>query len=59
MAWISPVIFYFQTWEAYHIGKMELGAINAPTDGLIMVGFAHFIYASCKISHMAVFVVAG
>jgi hypothetical protein len=28
--------FTFATWEEYYVGKLTLGVVNGPTDGLLL-----------------------
>nr|GMD13499.1 choline/ethanolaminephosphotransferase 1 [Ipomoea batatas]GMD15204.1 choline/ethanolaminephosphotransferase 1 [Ipomoea batatas] len=42
---ISAVTFYCATWEHYFTNTLILPAINGPTEGLMLIYFAHFFTA--------------
>ena len=40
--WCGFVPFYFQTWEEYYLGAMNLPPINGPSEGLLIAVFMCF-----------------
>ena len=47
--WCGFVPFYFQTWEEYYLGAMNLPPINGPSEGLLMavsMCFCSYFYGS-------------
>ncbi|KAM3741832.1 hypothetical protein ACB098_07G027100 [Castanea mollissima] len=46
---ISAVPFYGATWESYFTNTLILPAINGPTEGLMLIYFAHFFTAIVEI----------
>ncbi|CAL2275478.1 unnamed protein product [Prunus armeniaca] len=42
---ISAVPFYCATWESYFTNTLILPAVNGPTEGLMLIYFAHFFTA--------------
>ncbi|KAK7828629.1 choline/ethanolaminephosphotransferase 1 [Quercus suber] len=42
---ISAVPFYGATWESYFTNTLILPALNGPTEGLMLIYFAHFFTA--------------
>ena len=47
--WCGFVPFYFQTWEEYYLGAMNLPPINGPSEGLLIavsMCFCSYFYGS-------------
>lgn len=51
MVYFPLTLFFVQTWEEYHVGRMDLPVINGPTEGLILGACQMFVSAAYGVAY--------